>query len=185
MISRPLASMLSMILSLLIILTRSNCRAALNISSTCGWPIDFQTLCMAIQVGGGTVTLCANTVYSPDPLSQNPLKRQCEVRRSDLLIQCGEHGHVEDNCVIDGGNMPIAVVSDDSPITGVRFRGITFRNTLNDLTAIKVENGNEVTFENCAWEVCIFQEIISMYHYAGPSKSYFISYTILFTEKHI
>ena len=129
---------------------------SLETRSSCVWPKDFLSLCIAIRQGGSFIKLCTNTIYSPDPSSLNSLMHQCEVRRSDILIQCGDNGNVEDNCIIDGGKTPIVVPNDDGPLKGVRFHGITFRNASNSLSTLMIENGNEVIFDNCIWQVCTF-----------------------------
>jgi len=122
----------------------------LGTTSAC-WPPDFFTLCLGIQQKGNQINrLCPNTVYRPDLTMNHPLFQRCEFWHDGTTVQCGDYG-LNENCVIEGGDMPFIAPSDRGPMH-IIFKGITIRNSVNTDASIVIQTGNSATFDNCIWE---------------------------------
>jgi len=120
---------------------------------SCSWPVNFLELCLGLLQGVRVITLCEHTSYFPDPSSGNTLFSRCEVRYSSTIIQCGLEGKAESECIVDGGDMPLVVLSD---VHGVEVRGVTFRNTHSEEATVRIHSNSQVVFQNCVWEVSLY-----------------------------
>eukprot|EP00566_Odontella_aurita_P012876 CAMPEP_0113554208 /NCGR_PEP_ID=MMETSP0015_2-20120614/16025_1 /TAXON_ID=2838 /ORGANISM="Odontella" /LENGTH=459 /DNA_ID=CAMNT_0000455331 /DNA_START=282 /DNA_END=1661 /DNA_ORIENTATION=- /assembly_acc=CAM_ASM_000160 len=66
------------------------------------------------------------------------------------VIQCGENGSPDDNCIVTGGLFQV-VFEDDLRVNNVTFAGITFKDSRLISVAAFGHQVNDGTFINCIW----------------------------------
>jgi len=93
-----------------------------------------------------TYILCPNAVFE---VGMAPL-----VPKSNSIIQCGEDGSSENNCVLEGGQLQITSSPTAGPgviIVDAEIRGITFSNST--FAAAGLFHAGDITFRDCIFRV--------------------------------
>lgn len=111
------------------------------------------------QGSAGTFRICPGTTFELDETRDNHWihldhhnnndRHQAQKDHKNLTLQCGDHGRVEDECVIHGGLHHVRMIHNHDTARHIAIRGVTFEGARYG--SVWHVNVHHVTYENCQW----------------------------------